>query len=161
MRRPTTLLACAGMALVLSACSTFPLVKHTVKDDHFRFENITSSEADDNYERIYLMCHNQQPEEWAQPRQYEAGKHNLWLKVLIRDQDRPMALRRAYANFKVNLAPGTSYMPNRRVEGHLVHLWIQESDTGIRVSEIVTTELEAPWINNRIEHKARCKGSSV
>ena len=148
------------VATLMTACSTFP-IPATVKDDSVRFENFKRTKTK-NREHVYLMCFLQRPTEWAEPKQYPAGEHNLWVRAVVSRTGVPNSEREAYANFKVNLPAGNSYMLNREIgDDNKIKLWIQQVDTGVHVSNVVETTLEVPMNYAERINKRRCDTSSV
>jgi hypothetical protein len=140
-------------------CSVLP-IKAEVKENHFRFENFKRDKGPKR-EFIHLMCFHKKPILWAEPKQYLSGEHNLWVKARISERGIPNSRKEAFVNFKVNLAAGTSYMLNRKIEGNKITLWIQEVDTGLGVSEIIVADLKQPKITEYNLRKTQCESSSV
>lgn len=149
----------AGLALAMTllGCGVLP-IKSEIKENHFRFENF-KIDVGSQEEYVYLMCFHKKPTSWQQPKQYPAGDHNLWIKADISNNDRQH--KEAYAQFKLHLDAGKSYMVNRKINDEKISMWIQEVDTGLRISDIVTTDLERPSLKADVDNKARCKLASI
>ncbi len=148
-------------ALSLSAlgCTVLP-IKVEVKEQHFRFENFKRDKTS-TLEYVHLMCYRKKPTSWTQPKQYLGGEHDLWVKASISKRHIPNSKKEAFVNFKVNLEPGKSYMLNRKVDDDKISLWIQEVDTGLGVSEVLSTELKQPLLVEYNLRKKQCESGSV
>ncbi|TWX47206.1 hypothetical protein [Colwellia hornerae] len=141
------------------SCSNFP-VKAEVKENHFRFENFKRDNSS-TLEYVYLMCSHQKLTGWAEPKQYVSGFHDLWVKASISERYVPTSRRVAFVNFKVHLDANKSYMLNRQVVDDKVSLWIQDVDSGLSVSDVLTSDLKNPlWIVNSLRKK-QCESGSV
>ena len=143
----------------ITGCSTFPL-KSDIQDGHFRFENFRR-DTGPTLEYVYLMCFSQEPTEWSEPRQFESGAHDLWVKASITERDILNSTREAYVNFDVTLAPGTSYMLNRKIVDDNISIWIAQADTGEVVSEVMTTDLAAPPVVDYSLRRRQCQSGSI
>ena len=135
-------------------------IKSDIKDGHFRFENFKQVKSPDK-ELIHLMCHAKKPTSWAQPKQYRAGKHDLWVKAQVYRHNVPASEKHAFANFKVNLEQGKSYMLNRKVDNEHISLWIQEVDTGVSVSDVVVAQLKQPLVEERQLRLEQCRSGTI
>ena len=135
-------------------------IKTTIKADHFRFENFKRDKSV-NQEFVHLMCFEKKPTSWAQPKQYPAGKHLLWVKALTYRQGVPASEKNAFAKFEVQLEAGKSYMLNRKIEGEQISIWIQEVETGNKVSTIEVTELKRPLLEEYQLRKDQCRLGSI
>lgn len=135
-------------------------IKTNIKDGHFRFENFKRVTSP-NIELVHLMCYAKKPTSWTQPKQYQAGEHNLWVKAQISRANVPASEKHAYANFKVKLEQGKSYMLNRKISGDHISLWIQEVETGIGVSDVVVAQLQQPLIEERQLRLEQCRSGSI
>ncbi|MEP1382616.1 MAG: hypothetical protein ABJK64_02340 [Paraglaciecola sp.] len=146
------------VSLALSGCSNF---SPEIADDNFRFENFRRIQNYD-IELVYLMCENQRPVSWTSPKQFKSGAHDLWVKARFGDSESMNLAKEAVVNFKVTLDEGKAYMLNRKItEGKdSVALWIQESQTGIVVSEVITEELILPPFVGSLRQQ-QCKSGSV
>ena len=147
------------LILSLSGCGIFP-IETAIKENHFRFENFRRDVSDD-LEFVYLMCSHHKPISWEHPKQYESGEHNLWVMVETYRRVIPTSYRVAVVNFDVNLQADKSYMLNRKIVDRKASLWIQEVETGLIVSEVLSTDLERPLSYNFLEKRKQCKTGSV
>jgi hypothetical protein len=145
--------------LSLSACGIFP-IQTAIKEDHFRFENFRRVVSDD-LEFVYLMCSHKKPIRWEQPKQYESGEHNLWVMVETFRRDIPTTHKVAVVNFDVDLQADTNYMLNRKIDNRKALLWIQEVDSGLIVSEVLSADLKRPLSYDFLEKRKQCKSGSV
>lgn len=150
------LLTLIMLPLYIAADTSLP----HIKDNHFRFENFKRN-LSFTHEYIYLMCAHKKVTGWSEPKQYIGGEHNLWVKASIENQNDSGSLKETYVNFKVNLIAGKSYMLNRTHNDNKVSLWIQEVNSGIKVSEVVTSQLKRPRYSEQSNSKKRCKLGSV
>ncbi len=152
-----TLLLSLSITVILG-CSVLS-TQVEVKEDHFRFENfIRNIKFEKEY--IYLACHRQRPIGWDNPRQYVAGEQNLWITAAFDDSNTMKLLKTAHFNFKVNLESGKSYMPNREINGDRISVWIQEVDSGARVSEVQEANLEIQ-LSEYVKSRKQCTTSTV
>ena len=143
--------------MVLAGCSILPLERE-IKANHFRFENLKQDIGEPS-ELIYLMCFRKRPTFWTNPKQYLAGEHELWVEANISTS--PMNNKEAFVFFKVKLDSGKSYMLNRKIEGERISIWIQESESALKVSEVITTDLNIAGLGKTTFRKNRCKAGSV
>lgn len=146
-------------SMFLLACTAVPF-KASVKEDHFRFENFKRTKGT-NIEYVNLMCFHKKPTTWSEPKQYLGGEHNLWVQASFSKRNIPNSTKVAFVNFKVDLEPNKSYMLNRKTEDDKVSIWIQEVDTGISVSDVVTTDLRNPYVIDEPKRRKQCKTSTV
>lgn len=142
----------------LSGCSTSPTTVE-VKQDHYRFENFFR-DIDIENEHIFLACHLKRPTDWQNPKQYKAGEQNLWITARVGDPNFKNLKKEAHFNFNVYLESGKSYMPNRKIDGDKISLWISEVNTGKRVSEVQVADLEI-HLSSQIKKTRRCEASTV
>lgn len=146
-------------AFTVTSCSVFSS-EITIQENHFRFENFKRDRSS-LLESVYLMCHLKRPSTWTQARQYVSGEHNLWVKVKTYESDKPNSLKIAYANFKVNLKSGGNYMLNRVMKDDKISVWIQEVDSGTKVSSIKTVDMKYPRFDEKHASKSRCRSGTV
>ncbi|WP_231612837.1 hypothetical protein [Pseudoalteromonas sp. NZS11_1] len=107
------------------------------------------------------MCFNKKPTQWAEPKQYISGEHDLWVKASVSNPDVLNSQKEAFVNFNVNLDSDKSYMLNRKREGDKISIWIQEVETGTVVSQVLTDELSRPLqIDNELR-KRQCRSGSI
>ena len=147
------------LSLTLLGCSVLP-IKAEIKADHFRFENF-KRDKETQLEYIHLMCFHKKPTTWDEPKQYLEGEHNLWVRASIARRDIPYSQREAFVNFKVKLAADKSYMLNRKIVDDNISLWIQEVDTGISVSKVLTTDFSRPLVAQEHLSRRKCLTGSV
>ncbi len=107
------------------------------------------------------MCYLHKPTGWSEPKQYEAGKHLLWVKANVENDSIENSTKSAYASLNVELEANKSYMLNRERDGDKISLWVQEVDTGVRVSDIVVTDLKKPLISDYSLRRNQCKAGTV
>ncbi len=153
------LLLISALSVVSIGCSTLPL-KAEIKENHFRFENFKRDKSS-KLEYVHLMCFHKKPTTWAEPKQYLSGEHNLWVKASVSKRGIPSSTKEAFVNFKVKLESDKSYMLNRKIVDDKISLWIQEVDTGLGVSDVITADLENPLIIDDFLRKRQCKSGSV
>jgi len=153
-----TKLLLAGTAFTL-ACGFLP-IKTDIKEDHFRFENFKRDKGSNN-EYVHLMCFAKKPTAWAQPKQYKAGEHKLWVKANISKDGVPSSSKHAFAEFDVDLEAGKSYMLNRSIENDKISMWIQEVETGIGVSEVIVADLNMPLNEERKLRLDQCRQGTI
>lgn len=153
------LLLISTLSVASMGCSTLPF-KTEIKDNHFRFENFKRDRSS-KLEYVHLMCFHKKPVAWAEPKQYLSGEHDLWVKASISESNIPNSTKEAFVNFKVKLESNKSYMLNRKIVDDKISIWIQEVDTGIGVSEVLTSDLKNPLIIDDFLRKRQCESGSV
>ena len=153
------LLLISTLSVVSLGCSVLP-IKAEVKENHFRLENFKRDKSS-QLEYVHLMCFHKKPTTWAEPKQYLSGEHDVWVKASISNRNIPNSTKEAFVNFKVKLESNKSYMLNRKIADDKISLWIQEVDTGLGVSDVVTSDLENPLIIDEFLRKRQCKSGSV
>ncbi|QJR79745.1 hypothetical protein CA267_002510 [Alteromonas pelagimontana] len=158
MKNPR-LLGILILSLTTFSCSVLPLSSE-IEKDHFRFENFKRDKGP-TIELVHLMCFHQQPTGWTEPKQFQSGPQNLWVKANISQRGIPNSTKEAYANFKVDLDPGKSYMLNRTVEGDQISIWIQEVDSGLQVSKVSKSQLKQPLLVDNYLRRQQCEQGSV
>ena len=156
-----SLLLITILCALFSGCSIFP-IQTEVKQDHYRFENFIRK-IQSEHEYIYLSCFRQRPTGWRNPKQYPAGEQNLWITAKLTKPYIQKLIKEAHFNFKVTLESGKSYMPNREIDGEKISLWIQEVETGIRVSDVLVADLEIHLSDDTDDNyrKTQCESSTV
>ncbi|XQW86361.1 hypothetical protein ACOYR1_06450 [Thalassotalea piscium] len=147
------------LSATLLSCCLAP-IKAEVKENHFRLENFKRDKGS-KVEYVHLMCFQKKPTEWAEPKQYLSGEHDLWVKASISEPDLINSTKEAFVDFKVKLAPNKSYMLNRKLVDDKISIWIQEVDTGAVVSDVITSKLSRPPIIDDILRKRQCQSGSV
>ena len=153
------LLLISALSVASIGCSTLPL-KVEVKEDHFRFENFKRDKSS-KLELIHLMCFHKKETTWSEPKQYLSGEHDLWVKADISTPNIPNSTKEAFVNFKVKLEPNKSYMLNRKIVDDKISIWIQEVETGLVVSKVLTSDLKNPKIIDELLRTRECKSGSV
>lgn len=146
-----------SVSIFLASCGVLP-IESEIKENHFRFENF-KQDIKSPSELVYLMCYRKRPTSWAQPKQYLGGEHELWVEANISDS--PINNEEAFVFFKVKLDSGKSYMLNRKIEDKKISIWIQESESDVKVSEVITTDLKIAALGKRSFRKKRCKTGSI
>lgn len=146
------------LSSTLIACSSFPL-KTDIKENHFKLDNFKSPDKR-QAESIALMCYKQRPSH-VPPGQFLSGQHNLWAVAKVSQKNIPNSVKEAYVNFNVNLSSGVSYTFNREIDEDKISIWIQEADSGLIVSNVITSELRSPLVNDTLLRKKQCKSSSI
>ncbi|GAA5130452.1 hypothetical protein [Thalassotalea piscium] len=153
------LLILPALGAITLSCSVLP-IKAEIKEDHFRFENFKNVESTE-IEYAHLMCFKKKPTTWSEPKQYISGEHDLWVKASVTKRHIPESTKETYVNFKVKLDANKSYMLNRKLDNDKIALWIQEVDTGVNVSEVITSELKNPLVFDELLRKRQCKSGTV
>lgn len=153
------LLLVSALSIASIGCSTVPL-EAEIKENHFRFENFRR-DKNSKLEYVHLMCFRKKTTTWTEPKQYLSGEHDLWVKASVSERGIPSSTKEAFVNFKVTLEPGKSYMLNRKIVDDTISIWIQEVDTGIKVSEVLTSDLKIPLINDDSLRRRQCELGSV
>jgi len=150
-----------GVLILLSSailsCSNMQISKD-IDEDKFRFQNfqVLSGPV---LESVSLLCYRKKITDWHGARQYEAGEHTLLVKAEIKFE------RQAYVTFNVKLNAGHNYILNRTIENEEISIWIEDIDSGMKVSTIETAQLK--FINRHKliyyakEEKKACKSSSI
>ena len=164
MRLPSILLATAIAPLV--ACTSIPDIidqQANVQPNEARIDFFANrGEAFDNRrEYVKLMCFNQRPTSASLLRDVEEGEHVLYVQASVVNTDLPDGTtREAIVRLDVNLEGGKRYSLNQSRDHHDMKVWLQETDSGVPVSEIVTTRVEYPKSvgNLRLE---QCKEGTV
>lgn len=152
-------LAIVASTLYLTGCGILP-IEAKVEKDHFRFENF-ENDIDDEPVYAFLLCYKSQPTFWNTPKQYEAGEHNLWVKAYTYKRGVRNSVKQAITRFDISLNEGKSYALKTKLDGKNIDLWIQESDSGEIVSEVVTKKLEYPLHRDDLLNRKRCVEGSI
>ncbi|WP_334049168.1 hypothetical protein [Alteromonas gracilis] len=91
------------------------------------------------------MCFNQRPTSASALRDVEEGEHVLFVRAMVVNTDLPADnMREAIVRLDVNLEGGKRYSLNQIRDNSDMKIWLQESDSGIPVSKVVTTRVEYP-----------------
>lgn len=157
MKKMNILLVC--LSVMVGSCSQLP-IKTQIKEGNFRLENFRA-EKGTQLDLVYLMCFYKRPTGWAEPKQYLAGEHDLWVKASIEERGLVQNVKEAVVHFKVKLGPGKSYMLNREVKDDKISIWIQESETAVKVSTVVVTDLKQPLLVEDNLRRTQCRQGSV
>jgi hypothetical protein len=147
------------VSVFIASCGILPL-KTEMKVDHFRFENFKRDISSPS-ELVYLMCYRKKPTHWSEPKQYLGGEHELWVEANISEPTSPTSDKEAFVLFKIKLDSGKSYMLNRKIEGEKISIWIQDTESGLKVSKVITTDLNIAAFGKRTFRKKRCKSGSI
>ena len=100
---------------------------------------------DNKREYVKLMCFNQRPNGALVLRDVVPGEHVLFVQASVVNTDLPDGTtREAIVRLDVNLEGGKRYSLNQSRDHHDMKVWLQETDSGVPVSEIVTTRVEYP-----------------
>ena len=157
MKKINMLLIFASFTII--SCSQLP-IKTEVKQDHFRIENFIA-EKGTQLDLVHLMCFHKRPTEWSAAKQYVSGEHVLWVKASIAERGIVKNVKEAFVQFKVKLDPGKSYMLNRSVKGDQISIWIQESETETKASDIIVADLKQPLLVDYNLRQTQCREGSV
>ncbi len=147
------------LSVFLFGCSTLPF-QAEVKDEHFRLENFKDDKGKD-IDYVYLNCFHKRPTAWSEPKQFEAGEHDLWVRAVTARRGVGNSKKEAFVNFKMELEAGKSYMFNRKFTDDEASIWIQESASGKVVSDVLTAKLRTPLIIDDNLRKTQCESGSV
>ncbi|MUH72067.1 hypothetical protein GNP35_05965 [Psychrosphaera haliotis] len=153
------LVVAAIIGSIVSGCSVLP-IKSSIKDNHFRIENFMDDRGADK-EYVYLMCHKKRVTTWSNPKQFMAGKHNLWVKALVSKRDTANSQRVAYVNFEIELSAGESYTLNRKIDDEQISIWIQDSENGKVVSKVKVAKLELPKVVDKRLRREQCESGTI
>jgi hypothetical protein len=156
MKKFTLLLAAVG-SVAVSACSTITS-EPQVRDGSVRLENLRLKEPD-NVTNVYLMCYKKRPTGWNEPKQYKAGQHELWVKAVVKSPSN--GNKELVTRFNVNLAAGNSYTLSRKLDGDNISIWLQNSNTGEVVSDVISAELKMALTYDDNVSQKQCKSSTI
>ena len=93
-------------------------------------------------EFVQLMCENNRPNDEIEILDVEAGEHILYVRASVINSNLLFKnVREAVVRLDVNLEGGKRYTLNQDREDDNVTLWLQEADTGLIVSETVSTTM--------------------
>ena len=148
MKLPSLLLATA-IAPLFACTSVSDVINQqaNVQPNEARIDFFANrGEAFDNKrEYVKLMCLNQRPTSASALRDVEEGEHVLFVRAMVVNTDLPVDnMREAIVRLDVNLEGGKRYSLNQTRDNRDMKVWLQETDSGIPVSEIVTTRVEYP-----------------
>jgi len=91
------------------------------------------------------MCFNQRPNSTLALRDVEEGEHVLFVRASVINKDLPFGnVREAIVRLDVDLEGGKRYSLSQTRDNHDIKVWIQETDTGTPVSDIVSTRMQYP-----------------
>lgn len=148
MKIAPLLIAAAITPLV--ACTTVDEVineQATIQPDEARIDFFANrGEAFDNQrEFVKLMCFNKRPNGALILRDVEEGEHVLFVRASVINSDLPFGNEReAIVRLEANLEGGKRYSLNQTRDNLNMKVWLQETDTGVPVSEVVSTRVEYP-----------------
>jgi hypothetical protein len=140
-------------------CSVLP-IPIQVKADHFRLENFVE-DSGGKTTQVYSMCHLQRPTSFKSARQYEAGQHSVWVTSLVSKNGLPSGTRAAYAHFEADFAAGKNYRIAQTAQNGQVSIWIEEIESGNKVTPIVAAKMKASLPNYHEIRRDRCEQGSV
>lgn len=93
-------------------------------------------------EFVQLMCENNRPNDEIEILDVEAGEHILYVRASVINSNLLFKnVREAVVRLDVNLEGGKRYTLNQDREDDNITLWLQEADTGLIVSETVSTTM--------------------
>ena len=136
----TSLVACTSVDEVINE-------QATIQPDEARIDFFANrGEAFDNQrEFVKLMCFNKRPNGALILRDVEEGEHVLFVHASVINSDLPFGNEReAIVRLEANLEGGKRYSLNQTRDNLNMKVWLQETDTGVPVSEIVSTRVEYP-----------------
>ena len=91
------------------------------------------------------MCFNKRPNGALILRDVEEGEHVLFVRASVINSDLPFGNEReAIVRLEANLEGGKRYSLNQTRDNLNMKVWLQETDTGVPVSEVVSTRVEYP-----------------
>jgi hypothetical protein len=147
------------LSLIIAGCSAYQ-IKASVEDGKFRFVNF-EKEKGKQFEYIHLMCLYQRPIEWNLPKQYQAGKHLLWVKAQIYQKGIRSSEKNAFVKFDITLNEGISYKLNRSFKENKISIWIEEEKTKNIVSEVITSDLLKPLLVEKSIRTSQCENGTI
>ncbi|TRY30659.1 hypothetical protein [Aliiglaciecola sp. M165] len=154
MKNRNLIIVCLA-SLVVFGCSTLP-IETALKDEHFRIENFQRN-IDDPRESLFLMCSNNQLVNWHAAGQFPAGEYDLMVIAVSNKRFVPHSRKEAEVRFNVNLESGKNYTLNRKREGNDISVWIQDAESGKRVSDVQTTTMKLPLGNTYRRRLHECR----
>ena len=159
MMKSIQLIMLAIIILIVSGCSVLPL-SSSIDEGHFRFRNFIN-DTSINTEYIHLMCHKKRPIGWTQSKHYLGGEHDLWVRAIVSKTDIQNSRREAFVNFEVELAPGNTYVLNRKVDEKRISIWIQNAETGVVVSDVKVAKLKLPKLVEKRLRREQCESGTI
>ncbi|MBB1335993.1 hypothetical protein H5154_22220 [Pseudoalteromonas sp. SR44-5] len=158
--RNLNLMVLLVLLISLVACVSLP-IKKDIREGHFRLKNF-QFEQGKKREYVYLMCNSKSPSQWVTARQYEAGRHILWVKASIGSRDFSSAERNAFVKFEVDLESGKDYQLNREIVGDSIIIWIAEGNgSNINILEKLTSPLTRPLVIEERLRKDQCLEGTI
>jgi|TARA_Y100000296_G_C5088224_1_gene213491 hypothetical protein len=116
---------------------------------------------DNEKEYVRLMCFNQRPNNELVLRDIEEGKHVLFVRASVVNTNLHISTtREAIVRLDVDLEGGKRYSLSQTRDNHDMKVWLQETDSGIPVSEIVSTKVEYPQFVGDLRFD-QCKEGTV
>lgn len=144
----------------MSGCANVP-VKAEVQEGKFRFENFKDDRGYD-LQYVHLMCRYKRPIAWAESTiQYDAGPQSLWIKADIITARKERSAGEAYVHFDVDLAAGHTYTVKRDIKGHDISIWIENMDTGEKITEVAQAVLKPKLLVEDNLRKTQCEQGTV
>ena len=145
--------------LSLFSCKNFP-VNTQIKTGYFRLEEFRHARINQS-ERIYLMCYKQKPKKGIARKQFPAGKHNLWVMASLANHDTFRIHGQTFVNIDVTLEANKSYAFNSKIKDNDLWIWIEDVDTGTKVSRPIQTQLGSPAFITDDKIRKACKSSTI
>lgn len=130
----TPLVACTSVEKVIDE-------QATIQPNEARIDFYVQR-LDRQREFVQLMCENNRPNDEIEILDVEAGEHILYVRSRVINSNLLFKnVREAVVRLDVNLEGGKRYTLNQDREDDNVTLWLQEADTGLIVSETVSTTM--------------------
>lgn len=164
MKLPSLLFATA-IAPLFACTSVIDIVDQqaNVQPNEARIDFFANrGEAFDNKrEYVTLMCFNQRPNRALALRDVEEGEHVLFVRASVINKDLPFGnVREAIVRLDVDLEGGKRYSLSQTRDNNDMKVWLQETDTGMPVSDIVSTRIQYPESVGDLRLE-QCKEGSV
>jgi len=130
----TPLVACTSVEKVIDE-------QATIQPNEARIDFYVQR-LDRQREFVQLMCENNRPNDEIEILDVEAGEHILYVRASVINSNLLFKnVREAVVRLDANLEGGKRYTLNQDREDDNVTLWLQEADTGLIVSETVSTTM--------------------
>jgi len=112
-------------------------------------------------EYVTLMCFNNRPNGRLILRDVDKGEHILFVRAKVVNANLQLGkVREAIVRLDVNLEGGKRYSLSQFRDNHDMKVWLRETDTGIPVSEIVSTRVEYPKFVGNLRLQ-QCKEGTI
>lgn len=156
-------LLCMAATVPLFACTSVVDVVNdqaTIQPDEARVDFYVQR-TDRERDFVHLMCENHRPNSEIEVLDVQAGEHVLYVKSSVINSNLLFKnIREAVVRFDVNLEGGKRYMLNQTREGDSVELWLQEADSGLIVSNKVSTTVNLASAVGNLRMK-QCREGTV